>query len=75
VLRGAYRTIPHFPIEQLIPELFGDAELATRLDHGQSFANLNLDRPQMADNLLGRIPFPCHAVLLLSAGILTPDST
>jgi hypothetical protein len=40
--------------------LLGDAELATRVDYGEPFAQLNLDGSQLLNDLFRRIPFPCH---------------
>ena len=45
------RLIDSSPAVLLLPPivgLLGDAQLATRADHGKPFAHLNLDRPQMA---------------------------
>src|SRR5262245_47344505 len=40
--------------------LLGAAELPAGVEHGQAFAGVELNRPQMLNNLLGRIPFLKH---------------
>src|SRR5262249_52103449 len=40
--------------------VFGDPELPTGLEHGQPLAGVELNRPQMLNNLFGRVPFLGH---------------
>src|SRR5262249_20085294 len=41
--------------------LFRDPQLTTDLRDPEPFAGFNLNRPQMTDDLLSRVPFSCHA--------------
>jgi hypothetical protein len=47
--------------------LFGDTELATGVHDPDALGRLNLNGPQMPDDLFRRVPFPCHVPLLSSA--------
>jgi len=40
--------------------LLSDAELPAGVEHGEAFAGVELNRPQMLNNLFGRIPFLGH---------------
>ena len=43
-----------------VVRLLGDPELPTGVKYRQSFGSFQLDRPQMLNNLFGRIPFLGH---------------
>jgi hypothetical protein len=58
---GFVQRIEEFPVQHFISQLLHDAQFATGLDDGQPFAHLNLDGPQMPDDLLCCVPFSCHA--------------
>jgi hypothetical protein len=40
--------------------LLGDPELPTGVKYRQAFAGVELDRPQMLNDLFGRVPFLGH---------------
>jgi len=72
-LPAAYRRVPRSRTHPAT--LFRDSQLPTGLDHRKPFAQLDFDGPQLPDDLLSRVPFPCHAPSFRQPEILTPDLT
>src|SRR5215831_21115229 len=69
--RTAYRTVLR-SVAHLV-RLFGDAELATDVEHRHPFAHLNLECAQIGDDRFRGVPLPCHRFLVFWPASLTPS--
>jgi hypothetical protein len=63
---GACRTVHRS--ETVPASLLGDPKLTAGVEHRQAFAGVEIDRPQMLQDLFGRVPSPGHGHNLPGCG-------